>query len=91
MLEYLEGYGLDPDQPRGVKQQSPKKLHSILRYVESSRGFTEIKQVIIQSSQLGDPFLEHLEHHYVVRMSRKYLPCRENCMLLIAAASQKYF
>ena len=51
-----------------------KKLHSILRYVESSRGFTEIKQVSPCSIQVcrgsidaWNTFVLRIEHPYIVR------------------------
>ena len=38
---------------RTSSKKHVKKLHSILRYAESSRGFTEIKQVSARSIQVS--------------------------------------
>ena len=93
-LEYIGRVLVGPGSTKGagheVEQQSREKLYSILRYAESSRGFTEIKQVSIQGINARNTFVLRVEHHYIVRKSRKYLPCQENCMLPIAAAHQKY-
>ena len=63
-----------------------KKLHSILRYAESSRGFTEIKQVNVRSIQVcrgsvgfnaWNTFVLKVEHPYIVRKSEKSLDMGE--------------
>ena len=55
-----------------------KKLHPILRYAVSSRGFTEIKQVSTRSIQVSrgsmgfnawNTFAPRVEHPYIVRKS----------------------
>ena len=38
---------------RTSSKKHMKKLHSILRYAERSRGFTEIKQVLVASKFAG--------------------------------------
>ena len=43
--------GEEASQTMGVGQAHMKKLHSILRYVESSRGFREIEQVSAHTIQ----------------------------------------
>ena len=57
-----------------------KQLHSILRYAESSREFTEIKQVSARSIQVcrgsagfnaWNTFVLRVEHPYIVRKSEK--------------------
>ena len=71
---------------RGVRTSSTKhvkKLHSNLRYAESLRGFTEIKQVSASSSLPefnGVYCLEHffcVEHPYIARKSEKSLDMGE--------------
>ena len=65
--------------------RSPQ-LHSILRYAESSRGFTEIKQVSACSIQVcrgsmgfnaWNTFVLRVEHPYIVRKSEKFLDMGE--------------
>ena len=67
----------------GDKLHMPvKKLHSILRYAESSRGFTEIKQVSARSIQVcqgsmgfnaWNTFFLRVENLYIVRKLEKSL------------------
>ena len=63
-----------------------KKLHSIVRYAESSWGFTEIKQVSTRSIQVcqgsmglnaWNTFVPRVEHSYIVRKSEKSLDMGE--------------
>ena len=63
-----------------------KKLHSILRYAESSQGFTEIKQVSARSIQVcwgsmgfnaWNTFVLRVEHPYIVRKLEKFLDMGE--------------
>jgi len=63
-----------------------KKLHSILRYAESSRRFTEIKQVSAHSIQVcwgsmgfnaWNTFVLRVEHPYIVRKLEKFLDMGE--------------
>ena len=63
-----------------------KKFHSILGYAESSRGFTEIKQVSARSIQVcrgsmgfnaWNTFVLRVEHPYIVRKSEKSLDMGE--------------
>ena len=62
------------------------KLHSILRYAESSRGFTEMKQVSARSIQVcqgsmgfnaWNTFVLRVEHPYIVRNLEKSLDMGE--------------
>ena len=62
-----------------------KKLHFILRYAESSRGFTEI-QVSARSIQVcrgsmrfnaWNTFVLRVDHPYIVRKSEKFLDMGE--------------
>ena len=62
-----------------------KKLYSNLRYAESLRGFTEIKQVSARSIQVcrsmgfiaWNTFVLRVEHPYIVRKSEKSLDMGE--------------
>ena len=63
-----------------------EKLHSILRYAESSRRFTEIKQVSACSIQVcqgsmgfnaWNTFVLWVEHPYIFRKSEKFLDMGE--------------
>ena len=96
----LQGDTVDPG---GLGQLSPKnhmnKFHSILRYAESPRGFTEIKQVsahsirVCRGTNAWDTFVLRVEHPYIVGKSEKSLNEGESTfhagktMLLIAAAN----
>ena len=62
------------------------KLNSILRYAESSRRFTEIKQVSTRSIQVcqgsmgfnaWNTFVLRVEHPYIVRKLEKFLDMGE--------------
>ena len=62
------------------------KLHSIFRYAESLRGFTEIKQVTACSIQVcrgsmefnaWNTFVLRVEHPYIVRVLQKSLDMGE--------------
>ena len=71
---------------RGVGQPLRMTWTSILRYAESSRGFTEIKQVRARSIQgcrgsMGfnawNTFLQRVEHPYIVTKLDKFLDMGE--------------
>ena len=68
---------------RTSSKNKVKKFHSILRYAESSRGFTEIKQVSAHSIQvcwgiIGDQCLEHFcSKAYIVGKLEKSLDMGE--------------
>ena len=59
----------------GGRTSSKKKLHSILKYMESSRGFAEIKQISAHSIQVcrgnnaWNTFVLRVEHPYIVGKS----------------------
>ena len=71
---------------RTSSKKHMKKLHSILRYAESSRGFTQIKQVSARSIEVcrgsmgfnaWNTFVLRVEHPYIVRKSEKSLDMGE--------------
>ena len=71
---------------RTSSKKHVKKLHSILRYVESSRRFTEIKQVSARSIQVcwgsvgfnaWNTFVLRVEYPYIVRKLEKSLDVGE--------------
>ena len=73
---YVSGGG------RTSSKKHVKKLHSILTYVESSQGFTEIKQVSARSIQVcrgsmgfnaWNTFVLRVEHPHIVRKLEKSL------------------
>ena len=78
--------GEEASQTMGVGQAHMKKLHSILRYAESSRGFREIKQVSAHTIQFCqgsvginayNTFVLRVEHPYIIRKLEKSLDMGE--------------
>ena len=83
--EYMDQHICSSRVGRTSSMKHVKKFHSILRYAESSQGFTEIKQVSTRSIKVWgsvgfnacNTFVLRVEHPFIVRKSEKSLDMGE--------------